>query len=1338
MKPVNEKTGNAGSRASWAGVLAQLKDWRERVRLTLRRWRNRLPVPVKRAIRRVTRWSLHSLNGVLIAVVLLFVFAYFWLPTLADRKPEIEALLTDTVGNPVRIEKLDTYWDGLNPGVRIQGFEVGVPDHAATLFQLRELRLSLLWRPLLTGRVAINSLVVVEPSLVIERDVHGHVRLTGIETPAPAETPPPDIGQWLMQQREMVIENGTLEWVDRLPANAPVERLTIQRVNVVLRNDGNRHRFEGRAVLPQNLCVDCRLAADIRGDPVSGPDWSGEITLQARELSLVALPRLLRARLPESLRGQLNVRLESRWKDGFPESAEGRVIARDLQLPWPRQDRPVAVRALDATLDWHGSRERGRVNFSRLSLGLVRPAWLSGRGSIAYSPADAEVEIEHLNIGDVAAFITGLDQEGAAFDWLRAAKPEGSLDRTRLTVDGPPGQPHDFRLTTTVRGLRFDAHRQIPGISSLDGKLQVSRREGTFDLDTKSSRLQLPRLFRDPFDLQRLESRIAWRLEPEHWLVRATDIRAQSRDGLASGSVELRFPFDPEQSPVIKLEAGVVNGVIASAPRYMPKVMPEPLRHYLERALVSGRLTRGQVRLQGALRQFPFRDGKGMFEVTARVSDGVLSYLPDWEPIRDIDADLRFTGTGMDITGTHATLGGLKLGRVTVAIDDFKAPNGAVVVASGQLRGLVSNTLAVLENSKSPLFTPYLVDGLRTTGDGLLTLSLHIPTRRPTEVKIAGDYQLSGGSVEFPFRSIRAEGVRGRLGFSEAGLQSGQLEARLLGGEFTMVAQPGTGKDPVTQLELSGSVNQEGIDQVFGGTLAERLRGAVPWKAQWWMSRDRSDWVVTSDLRDLEVRFPAPLAKSGGEPLELTVRTLPSAPANQQVIDLQVGGRVTGRLALQRVSGHWRFRQGHIGIGERVSALPDTEGLQLSARMPSLNADNWWKLARQLQGAENGSTGWFEQVTRLRVEVDALELFSRPFGRMLLDFQKQGAKWLGTLLGDAVTGQAVYLPTGCKSLGECLVSPARAERRSDPRPAIGLVLDHLILPPAPQREAVVSADPRAIPVVSIQSKALTFAGMPLGSLDFQAEPVRQGWQINTVVLKTPETRLTAKGLWEVDWQGQQGTNVEVNITSGDFGKTLEQIGYPGELAKGRLNIISKWNWPGSPGDWSLATADGLVDLTLADGRLLQISPGAGRILGVLDLRSLTRYLSLDLSNIFGKGLSFDSVKGRVEVRDGSAYTRQMKVDAPGADMNISGRIGLVARDIDLEMGVTPRLMEELAIGGTIIGGPAVGAAVALLHNLAKKPFEKGTQINYTVKGSWDHPEVKRIGGPELTQEETPQ
>jgi len=57
---------------------------------------------------------------------------------------------------------------GAVQGLRVQS--TGTGQQAA---RLKELRLSLAWWPLLSGRIAINSLVLVEPSLALERQATG-------------------------------------------------------------------------------------------------------------------------------------------------------------------------------------------------------------------------------------------------------------------------------------------------------------------------------------------------------------------------------------------------------------------------------------------------------------------------------------------------------------------------------------------------------------------------------------------------------------------------------------------------------------------------------------------------------------------------------------------------------------------------------------------------------------------------------------------------------------------------------------------------------------------------------------------------------------------------------------------------------------------------------------------------------------------------------------------------------------------------------------------------------------------------------------------------------------
>jgi len=256
------------------------------------------------------------------------------------------------------------------------------------------------------------------------------------------------------------------------------------------------------------------------------------------------------------------------------------------------------------------------------------------------------------------------------------AQPAGVLNRLRLELAGPVTAPTGYSVDGDLRDIRFAAHERVPGVQGLSGRLSLSSDGGEFRLESGETRVALPRIFREPLALQRLSSRIRWRQNPEDWFVQAQDIVLNAHDGRVRGDLELRLPKDSGVSPVLKLRADFSDGDGSHTARYIPLVLPEALRSWIERAVVTGRVTDGSVLYHGALRNYPFRDGKGRFEVRVHVKDGVFDYLPGWAPIHDIDADIYSTGIGLLVTSAHSKIRNLDVGRMTVAIEDFKARTG--------------------------------------------------------------------------------------------------------------------------------------------------------------------------------------------------------------------------------------------------------------------------------------------------------------------------------------------------------------------------------------------------------------------------------------------------------------------------------------------------------------------------------------------------------------------------------------------------------------------------------------------------------------------------------------
>jgi uncharacterized protein YhdP len=175
------------------------------------------------------------------------------------------------------------------------------------------------------------------------------------------------------------------------------------------------------------------------------------------------------------------------------------------------------------------------------------------------------------------------------------------------------------------------------------------------------------------------------------------------------------------------------------------------------------------------------------------------------------------------------------------------------------------------------------------------------------------------------------------------------------------------------------------------------------------------------------------------------------------------------------------------------------------------------------------------------------------------------------------------------------------------------------------------------------------------------------------------------------------------------------------------------NWPGSPADFVLAKTKGSISFEIKDGRLLEVEPGAGRILGLLSFQALPRRLTLDFSDLFQKGFSFDSLAGSFTIEKGNAHTDNLTMDGPAARIAARGRVGLAAEDYDQRVTVIPSVSAGLPVAGALAGGVGAGAVMFLVEKLIKPGIDKITKVDYRVTGPWTNPTVTRITAGEDNQ-----
>ena len=182
----------------------------------------------------------------------------------------------------------------------------------------------------------------------------------------------------------------------------------------------------------------------------------------------------------------------------------------------------------------------------------------------------------------------------------------------------------------------------------------------------------------------------------------------------------------------------------------------------------------------------------------------------------------------------------------------------------------------------------------------------------------------------------------------------------------------------------------------------------------------------------------------------------------------------------------------------------------------------------------------------------------------------------------------------------------------------------------------------------------------------------------------------------------------------------------GQLNDGEGHAALAASWPGSPAAFALATLDGTLKLDARDGQLVELEPGAGRVLGLLSVAQLPRRLTLDFRDLFSRGFAFDKLAGNVRIAAGKASTDDLLIDGPAAEIRIHGNADLRAQTFNQTIEVLPRAGNLLAVAGAIAGGP-VGAAIGAAANaVLRKPLGQLAAKTYRVTGPWKDPKVEVI------------
>ncbi|WP_372381890.1 YhdP family protein [Xanthomonas sp. NCPPB 1068] len=1275
-----------------------------------------MPTPLRRRLRLFRRYAITAVALVVVAVALLVGAASQALPLAEEHPQQIAAWLSQRAGQQIAFDHLDTEWTRRGPLLRLDGLRIG--PHGEVRVGQAEILLAM-YAGLLPGQ-SLTEVRLRGLALTLQRSDDGVWSVQGL--PSARRSDP----------LEALRRLGEIQLTEaRLRVAAPSIGLdtTLPRIDLRLRVNGSTVR------------VGSRNWIDLKRAPLTGvlafdrDSGDGSVYAQAAPADLAAWTSLLTL---GGLRVEGGSGRVQAWAQLRARRITGVTVDADLtQLAL--SGAPLAEETARRTLHWERLQARARwqtidggwrLDAPRLRLGQAGTVQqldgLSIAGGRRYAVAVGKADVSGL----IAAAALSDRLSPALRRWLTLSKPQ--LRVADVQIAGEQGGP--VRAQGQIEELGFLPVGNSPGISGLRGRVDGDAQGGELDTAPDATvRFDWPTGFGVVHEIQLAGKIVGWR-DGAGWQVATPALRVQAREYGANVRGGLWFQNDGSR-PRMQLAAQLDDVALPVARKFwIRSKMSKAAIDWLDMAVAGGVVTGGTGLVSGDLDEWPFDNNDGRFEAFGHIRDGVIRFQPDWPAMEQVQADLRFVANGFSLQGS-GDLAGTPIRQLEAGIPSFTTSE-LYVRASTQADA--AQLLGMLR--KSPLERRYgdTLRNLTVSGPAAVSFDLLRPLRtHGVGGHLQGTVALQGARLADARWNLAFDQVSGQAEYRDSGFAAEQLSVQHQGRSGTLALRAGGFvQDPGQAFEARLGATLDAKELFDRAPQMEWLRPYVHGSAPWQVGVDvplptpgqldaQAMLTLRSELVGTTLDLPAPLDKPAARPLDTQVKV--ALPVGDGDIDVAFG-----KLVALKASSHGEQTGVRVVMGtDTVSERPPANGLVVTGRTASLDAIDWISLARGSSAADmpplpgQPATPKKDAVPLQQVDVqaDRLLMIGGVFPQTRLRLRPTRDAVAVTLDGPSLAGQ-LTVPNADGGTVQGKLGTVRWQPVAEaPEPAAPEPGDPLAgALPEPARRAVAEFDPVSIPPLALDIDDLRVGKMTFGAATLRSSRLTDGMQVDQLQLRSEDQSIGLTGAWRGKGEAAS-TRLSARVDSRNLGNLLQNLTLGGQLRGGEGQLELNAGWQGSPTGFALGSLDGNLKVDVRNGQLLEVEPGAGRVLGLLSVAQLPRRLMFDFRDFFSKGLAFNTLDGEVRFGEGFARTDAIRIAGPAADIAIRGQTDLRAQTFDQTVDVNPKAGNLLTVVGAVAGGP-VGAAVGAAANaVLGKPLGAIGAKTYHVTGPWKDPQV---------------
>ncbi len=755
------------------------------------------------------------------------------------------------------------------------------------------------------------------------------------------------------------------------------------------------------------------------------------------------------------------------------------------------------------------------------------------------------------------------------------------------------------------------------------------------------------------------------------------------------------------------LRVGMVDGDGRYTPKYLPAVLSPSLDEWLRTAILKGAVDQGFFQYQGSLNHDALPASRNI-SLFFKVHDAELAFQPGWPHVSKVNGDVFVEESGVRILASKGQLLDTQVKDVYVNIPHAPAGQDSHLLITGGFSGGLGDGLKILQ--EAPIGTASTFAGWKGEGDLQGSIDLDVPLVKGAEPKIVVDFKTDKARLKLAEPTLDLTQLKGDFRFDSAkGLSGRNISAQAFERPITaQIFADGKPGNLSTRISAKGQVTVKRLTDWLKISQPLPVSGDIPYQLQLTLDGADSQLMVSSTMKGVAVDLPAPFGMPAGQGRDSVFRMTLQGAERRYWFDYGELGSFTFAAPPDKFSEG----RGELFLGDGGALLPAAKGLRIRGVLSELDIDPWKKLVNRYAGNDPGGSAK-QLLSGADFKVGKLTGFGTQFDQVSLQLDRKPAAW-GLQLDSQQAKGTVNLP-------DAKGAPIAINLKYVKLPAVDPTAQADENAPDP----LADIDPKDIPALDIVIDQL-FQGPDLvGGWSLKIRPTAKGLAFNNLDLGLKGMLLKGAGGWE-GAPGASSSWYKGRLDGKNIADVLKGWGFAPTVTSEDFHLDVDGRWPGSPAWVGPKRFSGSLDASFRKGQFVEVEGGAQalRVFGLLNFNSIGRRLRLDFSDLLGKGLSYDRVKGLLAASNGVFVTREpITMTGPSTNLELNGTLDLVADRVDAKLLVTLPVTNNLPIAALIVGAPAIGGALFLIDKLIGDRVSRFASVQYKVQGPWKDPKI---------------